>query len=218
MIFKPTFIILLATLAAAVPSKRQSEPNLKVSLTNTILAVTEEFNASTDGTSVTVDATFAVDLAVVECLDICIPEFHCTLSDKNLAPFITLPPGRTEIDPARQVGLIVCGSGLPETKREAQPAASEARATEPYAGATVFTNNQTGWSTGFGYYLGETVSLGERAGYYSEATVQDVTTPPNERWICEAFDVNGGSLGNFAASDKFIYSFVPGVVASFVCE
>lgn len=214
MLFKATITLLLAALAAAIPSKRQSQPNLSVMLTNTILAVTEEFNASTDGTAVAVDSTFNFDLATVQCLEICIPEFHCTLHDKNLSPFITLPPGNTEIDPAQQVGLIICGSGLPET----QPAATEARATEPYSGAAVFSNNQTGWETGFAYYLGETVSLAERTLYYTGAYVQDVTTPPGERWMCEAFDVEGGSLGHFASSDRFIYSFVPGVVASFVCQ
>ncbi|KAL1858773.1 hypothetical protein Daus18300_009907 [Diaporthe australafricana] len=204
MFFKSTITLLLATLALAAPSKRQSEPNLRVSLTNTIFAVTEEFNASKNGTAVAVDSNFTFDLAIVECLEVCIPEFHCTLHDKNLTPFITLPPGRTSIDPAQQ--------------RKVELVASEARATEPYAGAAVLTNNQTGWSTGLGYYLGETTSLGERTGYYTGATVQDVTTPPNERWICEAFDASGGSLGNFAASDRFIHSFVPGVVASFLCE
>lgn len=218
MFLKSTLNLLLATLAVAAPNKRQSEPSLRVSLTNTILTMTEEFNASTDGTAVAVDSNFTFDLAVVECLEICIPEFHCTLHDKNLTPFITLPPGSTRINPAQQVGLIVCGFGLPERKRKVVPAASEARATEPYAGAAVFTNNQTGWSAGFSYYLGETVSLAERTVYYTGATVQDVTIPPNERWICEAFDANGGSLGNFAASDRFIYSFVPGVVASFLCK
>ncbi|KAK2608338.1 hypothetical protein N8I77_006956 [Diaporthe amygdali] len=217
MLFKTTISLLLATLAAAAPNKRQSEP-IRVSLTNTILAVTEEFNASMDGTAVPVDSTFFFDLAVVECIELCVPEFHCTLHDKNFTPFISLPPWTTTIDPAQQVGLIICGFGLPDTKREVQSAAAEARATEPYAGAAVFSNNQTGWSTGFGYYLGQTVSLAERTGYYTGATVQDVTTPPGERWICEAFDVNGGSLGNFAASDRFIYSFVPGVVGSFVCQ
>lgn len=216
MFFKATLALLAATLAVAAPSKRQSEPNLLVSLTNTGLAVTAEYNASTDGTPVPVDSTFTFDEARVECLEICIPEYHCTLYDKSFTPIITLPPGTTQIDPASQVGLIICGSGLPETKREVNT--PEARQTKPYAGAAVFSNNQTGWETGFAFYLGETVDLAERTLYYSSATVQDVTVPANKRWSCEAFGEDGGSMGIFYASERFIYSFVPGVVASFLCK
>lgn len=119
--------LLLATLAAAAPSRRQSEPNLSVSLTHTVLAVTEQFNASTDGTAVPVASTLNFDLAIVECREICIPEFHCTLHDKELTAFATLAPGRTQISPARQVGLVTCGLGLPADNGAAQGDTVESR-------------------------------------------------------------------------------------------
>lgn len=216
MLFTTALPLLAATMAVAAPNKRQSEPNLRVSLTDTPLFVTAEYNASTDGTHVAVDSTLIFDEAKVECIEICIPEFHCTLYDKSSTPVVTLPPGTSQIDPPSQVGLIICGTGLPETKREVNT--PEARQTKPYDGAAVFTNNQTGWETGFAFYLGETIDLAERTLYYSSATVQDVTVPPNKHWSCEAFGEDGGSLGVFYASDRFIYSFVPGVVASFLCK
>lgn len=213
MFLKATLTLLAAALALATPGKRQSEPDLAVSLTNIGLAVTAEYNASTDGTGVLVDSPFAFDVATVECIEVCIPEYHCTLYDKNYTPFITLPPGTTPIGPSRQVGLIVCGSGLPDSST-----APEARQTIPYDGAAVFSNNQTGWETGFAFQLGQTVSLDERTQYYTSAGVQDITVPPEALWGCEAFDEDGGSLGIFFRSERFIYSFVPGVVASFLCD
>lgn len=88
----------------------------------------------------------------------------------------------------------------------------------PYDGAAVFSpSNETGWETGFAFYLGQTVSLAARTGYYSSATVQDVNAPQLPIWSCKAFGVDGESLGVFWASEKFIYSFVPGIVASFRC-
>lgn len=150
MLRKPSITLLLATLAAAILGKRQRQLNLGVKLTNTILASTEELKASMDGTAVAVDSASNFDLAKVECIDLCIPEFHCTLYDKNLSPFITLPPGKTRIDPAQQVGLIICGSGMPGDR----PVATEARAAEPYSGVAVFSNNQICRQTGFGYQLG----------------------------------------------------------------
>lgn len=218
MLVKATFTLLAATLAIAAPSKRQSEPNLRILLTNTELAITDEYEASTDGPPVAVNTTFTVDEANVACLDICVPEFHCELYDKNLAPIINLPPGTSHIDPASLVGQIICGSGLPDKKREVQESAPAARQTVPYAGAAVFTQNTTGWETGFAFYLGQTVSLAERTLYYSSATVYDVNAPSLPVWSCHAFGVDGEDMGVFWASEKFLYTFVPGVVASFLCE
>lgn len=101
----------LACLAAAIPSKRQSVPNLSIELSNTISAVAVQFKASTDGTVVTVDSDSAFDVATISCIEICIPEFHCDLYDKSLAPLVTLNPGTTNLD-SQQVGQIICGSGL----------------------------------------------------------------------------------------------------------
>lgn len=150
MLLKHSITLLLATLAAAVLGKPQPQLNLGVKLTNTILAATEELKASMDGTAVAVDSTSDFDLAEVKCIDLCIPEFHCTLYDRNISPFITLPPGKTHINPAQQVGLIICGSGMPGDR----PAATEARATEPYSGVAVFSNDQICRQNGFGYQLG----------------------------------------------------------------
>lgn len=132
MLFTPASALLLATLAAAIPGKRQSQPNLSVTFTNTTLDVTEVFHTSTDGTAVVVDSAVAFDLVWVQCLEICIPEFHCDLHDKSLSRAVTLGPGGTGIAWALEVGLIICGPGLPDWQNEAQAAAStEAGATEP---------------------------------------------------------------------------------------
>jgi hypothetical protein len=131
MLFKPTINLLLATLAAALPSKRQSQPNLSVTLTNTTLDVTEVFHASTDGTAVIVDTTVAIDFVRIECLEICIPEFHCILHDKNLSRITTLGPGNTGFAPGVEVGMIICGPWLPDFHNESQPPVAEATATEP---------------------------------------------------------------------------------------
>ncbi|KUI70938.1 hypothetical protein VM1G_05869 [Cytospora mali] len=220
MLFKALLTLLTATLAVAAPSKRQDDDTggLSVELTNTVLAVSADYRVSTNGTAVPVNFPFTVDLVTVTCVEICIPEYHCTLYDTNYTPFITVPPGTTEIQPPTEVGLIICGGGLPEKKREVQPSTPAARRTGPYDGVAVFSNEETGYKTGFGFHIGETISLGDRTKYYTNATVQDVNAPVNERWNCEAFDENGGSLGIFFASDRFIYSFVPGVVASFLCD
>lgn len=128
MFYKAIITILTATLAAAAPSKRQSEPGLQVSLTNTVLAVTEQYSASTDGTPVPVNSTFEFDVATVECVEVCIPEYHCNLYDKAFAPVTVLNPGTTEIEPASQVGLIICGPWLAaDTKREVLPETPTAR-------------------------------------------------------------------------------------------
>lgn len=112
MFIKATLTLLAATLAVAAPSKRQAAPDLLVSLTNTILAVTAEYNVSTDGTPVAVDSTFTFDAARVERLEIGIPEYHCTLYDKSFAAIGDFNPGASPIDPPSQVGLIICGDGL----------------------------------------------------------------------------------------------------------
>lgn len=215
MLLQLCAFIFLAARATATPDTRAAEPNLGIELTNTVLDVTAEYNASTDGTPVLVGDTFTFNHAVVRCLEICIPEYHCTLYDKSLTNAVArLNSGTTEFA-STEVGQIVCGSGLLEDKR--QDAGLASHRAVPYDGAAVFTNNKTGWETGFAFNLGETVSLGERTLYYSSATVQDVNAPQLPIWSCKAFDVYGGSLGVFWASEKFIYSFVPGVVASFRC-
>lgn len=215
MLFQVCASILLANLAIAKPDTRAADPDLGIELTNTVLDVTAEYNASTDGTPVLVDSTFTFDLATVRCLEVCVPEYHCTLYDKSLTNAVaTLNPGTTTFA-STEVGQIICGFGLAADKRE-DKGTSVARVV-PYDGAAVFTNNITGWETGFAFYLGETVSLAERTLYYSSATVEDVNAPQLPIWSCTAFDVDGESLGVFWASEKFIYSFVPGIVASFRC-
>lgn len=245
MLFITLTTSLLASLAVSTPTKRQSQPNIGVELTNTVLAVTAEYNASTDGTAVPVDSTLTFNQATLRCLEVCIPEYHCTLFDKSLNPIVTLNPGGGQFD-STQVGQITCGQGLVvradragkvtkkkrgdggnsaaaaaaagvESARAARAAAQAARVV-PYDGAAVFTDNRTGWETGFGFYLGQTVSLGDdRTQYYSSATVQDVNAAQLPIWSCRAFGTGGENMGVFWASEKFIYSFVPGVVASFLC-
>lgn len=119
IMFAQTFVsMLLAASALAAPSKRAAEPDLSVELTNTRLAITEFYNASTDGTPVLVGSTTLFDLATISCLEVCIPEYHCTVYDKTLTNAVaTLNPGATAIA-STQVGQIICGSGLAADQRD----------------------------------------------------------------------------------------------------
>lgn len=100
---------LLATAALA---------NLTITLTNTVSCVTEHYEASTDGTPVLIDSTSIFDLSSLECLGLCIPEYHCTLYDRSLTTaVVTINPGRTWF-PSTEVGHIVCGYGLVLSERE----------------------------------------------------------------------------------------------------
>ncbi|CAN8104603.1 unnamed protein product [Discula destructiva] len=216
MFVQISLAVFLASSATTALGVRTSESNLAIELINTDLDVTAIYKGSTDGTPVIVDSTTTFNQATVTCPGICIPEYHCDLYDKTLTNVVvTLNPGATEFA-STEIGQIICGFGLAENKREATGIAIPR--VEPYDGAAVFTNNETGWETGFAFYLGETVSLAERTLYYSSATVQDVNAPQLPIWSCKAFDADGDSLGIFWVSEKFIYSFVPGIVASFLCD
>lgn len=116
--------LLLASTAAAMPPswKRQSttgsQPALSIDLKNTMLAVVEQLQASMDGTPVPVPSssndtttTATYDEATISCIEVCIPEYHCTLYDQDLAPFASLNPGTSTFDSSR-VSQIVCEQGL----------------------------------------------------------------------------------------------------------
>lgn len=103
--------LLLAATAAAMPSRRQSRPGLSIDLKNTMLAVVEQFQASMDGTAVPVSSNATYDEATISCIEICIPEYHCTLYDQDLTPFASLNPGTSTFD-SSQVSRIECAQGL----------------------------------------------------------------------------------------------------------
>lgn len=86
---------------------------LRVKLTNTILNVTEDFEAAGNGTAVAIDPTYAFDHATLECVGECFLEYHCKILDENLSSVVTLHPGNTEINPAKQGSSITCGEGRP---------------------------------------------------------------------------------------------------------
>lgn len=142
MLLIPTITTLLATLAAAAPSKRQSGPGLSLTLTNTILNVTETFilnvtetfNVSTVA-EVFVDSTVTFDSARLECRTtkgcIAIPEFHCLLKDKSRAPAARIRFDDRKITPPIRVGSVVCGWGRLETVEPQAAAPAEAGSAEP---------------------------------------------------------------------------------------
>ncbi|KAG6355180.1 hypothetical protein INS49_004261 [Diaporthe citri] len=116
MLFQPTITLLLASLAIAAPGKSQSLQTVTVTFINTHLGVVHGLQIPADGRVVAVEAAFTnrlVDHVMIKCLDICIPEFQCTLYDENSDPLITLPPGSTAIDPPQRVHEVTCKGGLP---------------------------------------------------------------------------------------------------------
>lgn len=113
MLFTLVAQLAVAGLAAAIPAKRQSVPNLSVQLSNTVSLAATQVNASTDGTAVGVDSDGTFDSVTVSCIEACIPEYHCELFDKSLASFLTVNPGTTSLD-GKQVGQVICSLGLVE--------------------------------------------------------------------------------------------------------
>lgn len=145
MLFKTTITLLLATLAAAAPTKHEHKPNVRVFLNHYFLTVIEEYQAFTDGTAVIVRPTLTdgkvsfgsmihLGDVGVSCISECPPEYHCKLYDTNLAPFATVLPGGTTFEEGKRgpIGLIICGEGKPSDALEpTHPPVLEAHATEP---------------------------------------------------------------------------------------
>lgn len=118
MLLKQPVTLILATVAVTVTSARQS-PDLRITLTSTTLRVTSEYTASVDEATVVVGATGTFDSAKLECLhEVCIPEFHCILHDKNSTRTVDIGPGNTGVACALDVGLIMCGWMLPDYANE----------------------------------------------------------------------------------------------------
>lgn len=112
MLFIPTITILLATLAAAVPSKRHSEPNVTLVLANDAEATNSTYDVSPESgyPRVIFIAGFTIDSAALVCRTNCTPEFRCNLA----GPAATLRLGsaeKLEFTPGRKVYAFSCGLG-----------------------------------------------------------------------------------------------------------
>lgn len=118
MLLKQPVTLILATVAVTVTSARQP-PDFRITLTNTTLRVTSEYTASVNEATVMVGTTGTFDSAELECLhEVCIPEFHCILHDKNSTRTVDIGPGNTGVACALDVGLITCGWVLPDYANE----------------------------------------------------------------------------------------------------
>ncbi|POS68495.1 hypothetical protein DHEL01_v213111 [Diaporthe helianthi] len=132
MLFKQTIPLILATLAAVVTSSPGSQAAFRITLTNTTLGESMSYEVSANENTFVDDATSTFDHARLDCLhQVCLPEFHCILQDKNNSRTVDLGPGTTGVVCAIQVGLITCGWQLPDYDNEcrAKPGAINLTAT-----------------------------------------------------------------------------------------
>lgn len=236
------FVILFAAgaIATTKPVERQSPPILRVTLSNSASAVMEEYNASTDSTVVSVASTTAYDTINLGCLEVCIPEYHCTLYDKSLAAIMDVNPGTTNLSNI-EVGQVTCASNLvttPDrrsTRRRRQwsyrnafrdkykagvvPRQTDGAAT--YDGEAIFTDAATGAQTKVGFLVGQNTTLGSASQNMSAATVEQgslTTSDTSQAFTCVAYNMQSTSMGTFFGTERYSYSFAPGVVGSFLCS
>lgn len=164
----------------------------------------------TSTTAATTTTTY--DSIKVQCLEICVPEFHCTLYDASLAAIMDVNPGETALSNL-EVGQVTCASGLAARRRSTEAT---------FDGEAVFTDAATGAQTKVGFYVGQDATVGDATADMSAATVEQSSlanlsdTAP--AFTCVAYDSAGADMGTFFGTTRYSYSFVPGVVASFLCS
>lgn len=218
-----------AAAAATVPVERQSTPVLRVLLSNSASGVSEEYDAGTDSTAISVSSTATYDTVKVDCLEICIPEYHCTLYDKSLNAIMDVNPGTTTLSNL-EVGQVTCASGLAARRRLRQRrqwsyrndlrTLHKAASLEPrqtFTGEAIFTDADTGEETRVGFYVDEEADLGVSIKTMSKATVETTSGDTSEAYTCVAYDKDGVSMGTFFGTARYSYTFVPGVVSFFLC-
>lgn len=246
------FIILAAAgiVAASPIEQRQSTPVLKVTLSNSASAVSEQYNASTDSSAISVaSSTTTYDGINVGCLEICLPEYHCTLYDKSLTAIMDVNPGDTALS-SLEIGQVTCASGLASTKRSlGGTTTTTKRSKRPrqwswrsnahvgelinlidrrrqdstattYDGEAVFTDASSGAQTTVGFHVGQNATVGSGATNMSAATVAASSLTNGDTaqaFTCVAYDGAGADMGTFFGTERYSYSFVPGVVAWFLC-
>lgn len=114
MLPEPIIALLLASLTAAAPGKNLSQQHLSMWLSAKVFTVSTEVRPTIDGVFHAVkDFAYPVSSVIIGCLGDCVPEYHCTLYDKNLNPFITVPPGTTQLNTGKAVHQVSCALGLP---------------------------------------------------------------------------------------------------------
>lgn len=227
--------------------QRQSTPVLAVIFSNSASAITEQFSASTDSSAVSVASTTTYDNVRVQCLEVCIPEFHCTLFDKSGATIQDVNPGDTALS-SLEIGQVTCAQGLSanlrrrkgtgidtkttrirrrwswrnDRKEQEPPVATlVSRQTTKYDGEAVFTDG-TGTQTKVGFVVNQDSALdGSTLANISAATVDKsslTTSDTSKTFTCQAYDSSGVSMGTFFGTSRYSYSFTAGVVATFLCS
>ncbi|KAG8162472.1 hypothetical protein KVR01_008237 [Diaporthe batatas] len=119
MLLQQPLTLILATLTAAVTGARRSGPDFKITLTNSTMRVATEYTGSVHEATVVAGATGTFDQAYLKCVhEVCIPEYHCVLHDRNSSRTVDLGPGKNQIACAIEIGLITCAWELPSPRYE----------------------------------------------------------------------------------------------------
>lgn len=105
----------LACLAAASPSRRQSENNLLIQLEGRDGSNKETYETSTDYNPLWIDSISVFRKITISCTQVCI-EYHCEVWDKAGDLILNANPGETAFDTGVKINQIRCTTGLAEDK------------------------------------------------------------------------------------------------------